>query len=122
VLGAATLLVTVVYLAVSAQATGTSYQLNQLQAEQTRLQSQQGQLNYQEAMLHTPARVQVAAQHQGLVRPTTYQSVAYQPVTFDVYQPIGQSRPDLRPLWQQLLEAVVARLISAVSPGSGARG
>ncbi|MFZ0216658.1 MAG: hypothetical protein WAM30_12055 [Candidatus Dormiibacterota bacterium] len=122
VLGAAAVVVTIAYLAVSAQATGSSYQLNQLQAQQSQLTSEGGQLSYQEAMLHTPARVQIAAQKQGLARPTTFDSVPFQPVTFDVYQPIGQTRPDQRPLWQQLLGAALARLFDAVSPRSPVPG
>lgn len=120
VLAAATILVTVAYLTVSASTTTLSYQLDTLQAQQQKLQAQQQELNYQESMLHTPSRVAVAAQKEGMTEPGSWHSLAYQPATFDVNAPIGQAPANTTPAWQQLLGAVVAELDTAVS--SGARG
>lgn len=123
VLAAATILVTVAYLTVSASTTTLSYQLDTLQAQQQQLQEQQQELNYQESMLHTPARVAVAAKTEGMTAPTTWNSLAYQPATFDVNAPIGQSPAGATPAWQQLLGAVVTELSSTVpSTGHGEAG
>jgi cell division protein FtsL len=116
VLAAATILVTVAYLSVSASTTSLSYQLDTLQSQQQQLREQQQQLSYQEAMLHTPAKVAVAAQQQGMQEPGTWSSVAYQPATFDVNAPVGQSPADNAPAWQQLGSAIVTELSRAVFP------
>ena len=116
VLAVATILVTVAYLSVSAATTSVSYQLDTLQAQQQQLREQQQELSYQEAMLHTPAKVAVAAQKQGMTEPTTWSSVPYQPATFDVNAPIGQGPADNSPAWEQLAGAIVAELAGTVSP------
>ncbi len=116
VLAVATILVTVAYLGVSASTTSLSYQLDTLQTQQQQLREQQQGLTYQEAMLHTPAKVAVAAQQQGMKAPTTWSSVAYQPATFDVNAPIGQAPADNAPAWQQLANAIVTDLAGAVLP------
>lgn len=114
VLAAATLLVTVAYLSVSATTTSLSYQLDSLQAQQQQLRERQQELAYQEAMLHTPAQVHVAAQEQGMKQPAAWGSVPYQPATFDVNAPVGPAPTDNAPPWRQLLDAVVADLEGAV--------
>ncbi|MBO0701866.1 MAG: hypothetical protein J2P38_02965 [Candidatus Dormibacteraeota bacterium] len=114
VLAAATVLVTVAYLTVSATTTSLSYQLDSLQAQQQQLREQQQQLSYQETMLHTPSRVAVAAQKQGMTEPRHWDSLPYQPATFDVNAPIGQAPVDSAPAWQQMLSAVVTELRQAV--------
>jgi cell division protein FtsL len=116
VLAAATILVTVAYLGVSASTTSLSYQQDTLQAQQQQLREQQQQLSYQEAMLHTPAKVAVAAQQQGMKEPSTWSSLPYQPATFDVNAPIGQAPANNAPAWQQLGSAIVAELAGAVHP------
>jgi cell division protein FtsL len=116
VLAAATILVTVCYLTVSASTTSLSYQLDTLQAQQQQLREQQQQVSYQEAMLHTPAKVAVAAQNQDMTEPTTWSSVAYQPATFDVNAPIGQAPADNSPAWEQLAGAIAAELGRAAFP------
>lgn len=116
VLAAATILVTVAYLAVSASTTSLSYQLDTLQAQQQQLREQQQELSYQETMLHTPAKVAVAGQKQGMTEPGTWSSVTYQPATFDLNAPIGQAPSDNSPAWQQLATAIVAELGGAVLP------
>ena len=123
VLAAATVLVTVAYLTVSASTTTLSYQLDTLQAQQQQLREQQQQLSYQESMLHTPARVAVAAQQQGMTTPGTWKSVAYQPATFDVNASIGQAPASATPAWRQLLGGILTELSRAVSPvGHGEAG
>ena len=116
VLGTATILVTVAYLAVSASTTSLSYQLDTLQAQQQQLREQQQELSYQETMLHTPAQVAVAAQKQDMTEPSTWSSVPYQPATFDVNAPIGQAPADNAPPWEQLAGAIAAELGGAVFP------
>ncbi len=123
VLAVATILVTVAYLTVSATTTTLSYQLDTLQTQQQQLQEQQQELSYQESMLHTPARVAVAAQKEGMTAPTSWSSVAYQPATFDVNASIGQAPANTTPAWRQLLGAVTAELSRAVSSaGHGEAG
>lgn len=114
VLAAATILVTVAYLSVSASTTSLSYQLDTLQAQQQQLREHQQQLAYQEAMLHTPSQVHVAAQQQGMQQPATWSSVPYQPATFDVNAPIGPGPADNAPPWEQLLGAVIVDLDGAL--------
>lgn len=116
VLAAATILVTVAYLAVSASTTSLSYQQDTLQAQQQQLREQQQELSYQEAMLHTPAKVAAAAQKQGMTEPSSWSSVPYQAATFDVNAPIGQAPADNSPAWEQLAGAIAAELSGAAFP------
>ena len=121
VLGAVLLALTVAYLAVSATATQTSYELGQLQEQNHRLSAERDQLRYREATLHTPSRVDDAARRQGLSRPRGFTYAHGERATVDLNAPIGQGRPDERPLWQQLLGGVVVRVTGTTLPG-GARG
>lgn len=121
VLGAVVLALTVGYLAVSATATQTSYELGQLQDQNHRLIADQDQLRYREATLHTPSRVDDAAHRQGLARPRAYTYVHGERATIDLNAPIGQGRPDDRPLWQQILGGVTGHVTGTTLPG-GTRG
>jgi cell division protein FtsL len=121
VLGAVVLALTVAYLAVSATATQTSYELGQLQDQNHRLSAERDQLRYREATLHTPSRVDGAAHRQGLTRPRAYTYVHGQRATIDLNAPIGKGRPDERPLWKQVAGGVALRVTGTTLPG-GARG
>ena len=121
VLGAVVLALTVAYLAVSATATQTSYELGQLQEQNHRLSAEQDQLRYREATLHTPSRVDDAARRQALARPRSYTYVHGEQATINLNAPIGQGRPDERPLWQQILGGVTYRITGTTLPG-GTRG
>jgi hypothetical protein len=88
--GAVLVSLTGVYLLVSVQTTGTSYELNRLQDQQRQLQADQDQLGYQQATLHTPARRQQEALQQGMVRPMPAGYLAPQPPGFDVAAPLDQ--------------------------------
>ena len=121
VLGAAVLALTVGYLAVSATATQTSYELGQLQDQNHQLTAERDQLRYREATLHTPARVDDAARRQGLARPHAYTYVRGDRATINLNAPIGQGLPDERPLWQQILGGVTFKVTGTTLPG-GTRG
>jgi hypothetical protein len=101
------LLLAIVYLVIGAQATQTSYELDRLKAQNTRLQADQAQLRVQDAQMHTRAGVAQAAAAAGLQHTNVPRYASYQPVALDLGAPIGPDRPDATPLWQRALAALV---------------
>ena len=116
--GAAVLLLTAVYVLVSVQTTGTSYELARLQDQQQQLQADQDQLGYQQATLHTPARRQQEAVQQGMVRPMPAGYLAPQPLGFDTTAPLDQVRGERS--MGDLLATVAAMVLRAGSPAAKA--
>lgn len=102
----ALLLMVITYLVLGAQATQTSYQLDQLKAQNSQLQVEQDQLRYQDASLHTTAGIAQAAAASGLQHRNVPKYVSYQPVTLDLSADIGPDRPIDPPLWQQAIAAI----------------
>ena len=96
----------IAYLVVGAQATQTSYELDRLKEQNSRLQAEQGQLRYQDVSMHTPAGVQHAAAAAGMQRTAAPRFAAYQPVGLDLGAPVGPDRPADPPLWQRALAVV----------------
>jgi hypothetical protein len=107
--GAGLLVLIIAYLMLSAQATQTSYELDQLKDQNTQLTAEQGELRAQDARMHTEAGVAESAASAGLQRGNSLQYVTYQPVPLDLSAPIGPSRPDDVPLWQRALALVTGR-------------
>lgn len=95
------------YLAVAAQATQTTYELNRLQAQQAQLRAEQDQLRYQQVTMHTPAKVAQEAQQAGLVPVTPTKYLGYQPSAIDLEAPTGQQPVDNSPLWEQAVASVL---------------
>ncbi|HVB76926.1 MAG TPA: hypothetical protein VNI34_03855 [Candidatus Nitrosotalea sp.] len=102
------MVVTVAYLALTAQATKSAYQLSLLQQENQQLRSTEGQLQYQDAALHTPARVAQEAQQAGLVQTTPYRYITFAGSEPDLNAAIGPAATRLTPLWEQLAAALFA--------------
>ena len=96
------------YVVLGAQLTKSAYQLSVIQQEHQALLSQEGQLEYQDAALHTPARVAQEAQQAGLVQSSPARYVNYQAAGVDLAAPIAPPAVRHLPLWQRLL----ARLLS----------
>jgi len=105
--GAAVLALAICYLAVAAQVTQTTYELNRLQAQQAQLRAEQDQLRYQQVTMHTPARVATGAQAAGLVSVTPAKYLGYQPVALDLGAPTGDQPVDGSPLWQRAVASVL---------------
>jgi hypothetical protein len=103
---AALLAVVIAYLAVSAQVTQTSYDLDRLRDQRTQLVAEQDDLRAQDARMHTQAGVSQAAASLGMQHGNRLQYVRSQPVALDLGAPIGPARPDDSPLWQRALAAV----------------
>jgi Tfp pilus assembly protein PilN len=101
------------YLALAAQITQSSYEIARLQDQQRQLLAEQDQLHYQEATLHAPAQVEQSAAGSGLKLKTPNKYLSSQPVAIDLQAPIGASPSDATPLWQQMMAAVVDRVVGA---------
>ncbi len=97
----------IAYLVLGAQATQTSYELDQLRAENAQLLAQQDQLRYEDASLHTTAGIAQAAASAGMQHSGLPKYVGYQPAAVDLSAPIGPGRPQDLPLWQQAVAAIV---------------
>jgi len=106
----AVLAVILVYLALAAQVTQSSYQISQLQEQQRQLVAEQDQLRYQEATLHAPAQVAQQAAQTGMQRfaPSSY--VNQPEVAIDLTAPIGAPPTDSTPLWEQMVAAFMTRI------------
>ncbi|HUZ90156.1 MAG TPA: hypothetical protein VMU49_10075 [Candidatus Acidoferrales bacterium] len=100
------LAVLIAYLVVSAQVTKSAYQLSMLRQQNQQLLSQEAQLQYQEAALHTPARVAQEAAQSSLVQTAPAQFVAGPPLAVNLAAPIGPSRARPGLLWQKALAAI----------------
>jgi hypothetical protein len=109
----AVVIVVLFYLGLAAQITQSSYDIARLQDQQSQLLAAQDQLQYQEVTLHAPAQVQQAAVKSGmkLTAPTRY--VLSRGAGIDLQAPIGASAGDSTPLWQQMMAAVVTRVVGA---------
>ena len=105
--GAAVLALAVCYLAVAAQVTQTSYEMNRLQAQQAQLRAEQDQLRYQQVTMHTPAQVAAGAQTAGLVPVIPAKYLGYQPVALDLGAATGDQPVDSSPLWQRAVASVL---------------
>jgi len=99
-----------VYLALAAQVTQSSYQIAQLQDQQRQLVAEQDQLRYQEATLHAPAQVAQQAAQSGMQRvsPSSYLTAPL--VAIDLTSPIGAPASDTTPLWEQAVAAFITRI------------
>jgi cell division protein FtsL len=115
VVGGITVVLAVGNLMLSAQATQTSYELDQLQSQHAQLQAEQQQLRYQSATLHTPAKVQQEAQGQGMTLPTASGYLSAQPLPFDLAAPLT-STPAAGSVWQLVRAAVDTVLGAPVVP------
>lgn len=113
---AALLTVACAYLIVTAQATQTSYELDQLKAQNTQLLAEQDQLRYQDARMHTSAGVASAAAAAGLQHGNAPHYVTEQPVALDLGAPIGPERPADSTAWQRAVAA-----LTGGDPTGGAR-
>jgi cell division protein FtsL len=114
---AALMVLAIVYLAVSAQATQTSYDLNRLKEQSAQMQAEQDQLRYQDARMHTPAGVQRAATAAGMQRAAAARYAGPPPVTIDLDAPIGPGRPADTPLWQQAVAFLTGGVRDAQAAG-----
>jgi hypothetical protein len=101
------------YLALAAQITQSSYEIARLQDQQRQLLAEQDQLRYQEVTQHAPAEVQRAAAQSGMARTSPTKFVAAKAVAIDLQAPIGAPATDSTPLWQQMVAAVVNRVVGA---------
>lgn len=95
------------YLGISAQITQSSYEISQLQQQQSQLIAEQDQLRYQEVTLHAPAQVSQTATQSGMQRLIPSKYVSGQAVAIDLGAPVGAQAPDLTPLWMKAVAAVV---------------
>jgi cell division protein FtsL len=114
VAAAVAVLLTLAYLVLGAGTTSASYVLDALQAQDQQLQADQGQLQYESAMLHTPARRQQEAQQQKMVpvQPAGYVTGQSSPINLSASisaQPAG-------PSWWNFLGGVVAGVLGGVGP------
>lgn len=105
VVGAMAVVMTVANLVLSAQAAQTSYDLARLRSQQSALQSEQGQLRYQEAAQHTPAEQEREARQQGMSHPMPAGYLAAQPLGFSLQAPISPPRPTWS-AWQLVVHVV----------------
>lgn len=104
---AAVLVVVLVYLVQAAQVTAASYRIEQLQSSQQSMQAEQSQLQYEEASLQAPARVQSEASRTGLVRSAPAAYVPFRSSGVDLMSPIdGTPSPDRPTFWSRILAAV----------------
>jgi cell division protein FtsL len=102
------LVLAIAYLVVSAQATQTSYQLDNLKSQNTQLLAEQDQLRYDDARMHTPAGVAAAAAAAGMQHTNLPHYAGYQPVAVNLDAPIGPARPADTPPWQRALAAIAS--------------
>lgn len=102
------MVVSVAYLALTAQVTKSAYELSLLRQENQQLRSTEGQLQYQDAALHTPARVAQEAQQAGLVQTTPYRYITYAASEPDLSAAIGPAPTRVTPLWEQTAAALFA--------------
>jgi hypothetical protein len=109
----AVLICVLFYLAVAAQITASSYDIARLQDQQRALLAEQDSLRYQEVTQHAPASVQQSASHSGMLRTTPSRFVNTQAVAINLSAPIGAAPTDSTPLWQQMMAAVVDRIVGA---------
>jgi hypothetical protein len=109
-LAGAGIVAVLIYLALAAQVTQSSYQISQLQDQQRQLVAEQDQLRYQEATLHAPAQVAQQAAQAGMQRlaPSTY--VNEPAVAIDLTAPIGAPPTGSTPLWLQAVAAFMNRI------------
>lgn len=119
VAGGITVALAVGNLMLSAQATQTSYELDQLQSQHSQLQAEQQQLGYQSATLHTPAKVQQESRGLGMNLPTASGYLTPQALPFDLSAPLTPS-PEGGSLWQLLRAAADTMLGASVVPGAKA--
>ena len=98
------------YLALAAQVTQSSYQIQQLQDQQRQLLAEQDQLKYQEVTLQAPAQVEQQASQSGMQRVPPTRLVPAQPVAINLEAPIGAAPTDQTPLWERALAALVTRI------------
>ena len=101
------------YLALAAQITASSYDIARLQDQQRQLLAEQDQLRYEEVTQHAPASVQQSAAHSGMVRMTPTRFVNTQEVAINLTASIGAAPTDSSPLWQQMMAAVVDKVVGA---------
>lgn len=118
---AAALVVAIAHVVVAAQTTQTSYELNRLKEQNAQLLADQDQLRFQQASLHTPARIEQAAAQAGLQRTGGPRYVAYQPVAIDVTASLAPDRPSDEPLWQRSLVALAGSVAHDVLAADGSR-
>ena len=105
ILVGAVLAVVLLYLLQVATATQQSYEIGQLQRQQTDLLAEQDQLRYQEAALRSPSKVEQQAAQASLTRPVPYRYVDYRPVDLNLEAP-PPAAPDSSPLWQRSLASL----------------
>ena len=101
------LVLVIAYLLVGTQATQTSYEVDNLRDRSAQLQADQGQLRYQDARMHTQARIAQSATSAGLQHGNPPRYAGYQPVALDLAAPIGPDRPADTPLWQRAVAALI---------------
>lgn len=101
-------IVVLFYLAIAAQITQSSYQIAQLQDQQSQLIAEQDQLRYQEVSLHAPAQVQAQAAQAGMQRVVPSNYVQANEVAVDLTAPIGAAEADQTPLWMRAVAFVVS--------------
>ncbi len=99
-----------VYLALAAQVTQSSYQIAHLQDQQRQLIAEQDQLRYQEATLHAPAQVAQQAEQSGMQRVPPAAYLTQPPVAIDLTSPIGAPPADSTPIWEQAVAAFITRI------------
>jgi hypothetical protein len=98
------------YLALAAQVTQSSYDITRLQDQQRQLIAEQDQLRYQEATLHAPAQVAAQAAAGGMQRVPPAQYLPPPAVAIDLTSPIGAPPADTTPLWEQAVAAFITRI------------
>ena len=101
-------IVVLFYLGIAAQITQASYQIAQLQDQQSQLIAEQDQLRYQEVSLHAPAQVQAQAAQAGMQRVVPSNYVQANEVAVDLTAPIGAAESDQTPLWMRAVAFVVS--------------
>lgn len=106
VAGAAVLLVVLVYLVQAAQVTAASYRIEQLQASQQSLVAEQSQLQYEEASLQAPARVQAEASRTGMQRAAPAAYLPGRSVAVNLLAPIDGVTSSDQPFWSRLVAAI----------------
>jgi hypothetical protein len=114
---AVALMLALLYLAVSAEATQSAYALSQLKDRNAQLIAEQDQLRYQSASLHGPSRIEQEAAATGLQRSTAVIYVSARPAQIDLGRPIGPGRPSSGPFWQRAV-AVISGSHDATAAGS----
>jgi cell division protein FtsL len=93
------------YLVQAAGATGTSYDIGRLQAQQQDLLAEQDHLKYEQASLKSPAQIESEAAQANLTRPKPYRYVQFADAGVNLDSP-APAAPDTSPLWQKALASI----------------